>query len=102
MSDWRAYYCDENADSNRRLDAEAARNAEYTADALAFRFADPCQNCRFIVIMPTPAGGWACSLCGLERVSEQPCRCSLPDQSCPRCAEAAARNEAYLKESGIK
>lgn len=30
------------------------------------------------------------------------CMCVQPDQSCPRCVEAAARNEAYLKESGIK
>ena len=30
------------------------------------------------------------------------CRCSLPEQSCQNCRAAAARNEEYLKESGIK
>ncbi len=68
---------------------------------MSFRFAAPCPACRFIVVMPTPAG-WACSLCGLERIEPQPCYCALPEHSCQSCREAAARNEAYLKESGIK
>ncbi len=69
---------------------------------LSFRFAAPCPACRFIVVMPTPGGVWACSLCGLERIEPQTCYCALPEHSCQSCREAAARNEAYLKEDGIK
>lgn len=68
-----------------------------TVQPLSFRFSEPCPACRFIVVMPTPGGVWACSLCGLERIEPQTCRCILPDQSCQECREAAARNEQYLK-----
>ena len=66
---------------------------------MSFRFAAPCQNCRVIVGMPMPGGVWACSLGGLERIDPAPCRCALPEQSCPECSTAAARNEQYSKQA---